>query len=65
MGFASSSGQGAAPRGADYQSAQLARECLLASWENGVTMAELEAVSGRDRWSEIVVFFMAPARRVL
>lgn len=44
---------GASPhrRAGDYQSAKLAREYLLASWRHGVRMADLEVVTGRDRWS--------------
>lgn len=34
----------------DYPAAQKAREFLLASWQHTVTLSELEAVSGRDRW---------------
>jgi AraC-like DNA-binding protein len=34
----------------DYPAAQKAREFLLASWQRTVSLSELEAVSGRDRW---------------
>lgn len=39
------------PRPVDYRAARLARDYLLASFDRSVTLDELAAVAGRDRWS--------------
>ncbi|ASV99151.1 AraC family transcriptional regulator [Paraburkholderia aromaticivorans] len=39
------------PRPVDYRAARLARDYLLASLDRAVTLDELAAASGRDRWS--------------
>jgi AraC-like DNA-binding protein len=40
-----------APRSVDYRAATLARDYLLASLDRAVTLDELAAAAGRDRWS--------------
>lgn len=40
-----------APVSADFASARLAREYLHAAWQGTVTLDELAALTGRDRWS--------------
>ena len=45
------SGNSGVRRHADFASAKLARQYLLDSWQSTVSMQELSAVIGRDRWS--------------
>ena len=45
------SGNSGVRRHADFASAKLARQVLLESWQSTVSMQELSAVTGRDRWS--------------